>query len=227
MPPASERKKSAAAQNFVPVKEVRGGVMVLKNNIYVGVLLASSVNFALKSADEQQGTILQFQNFLNSIDFPIQIFIQSRKLDIRPYIATLEDRLKAQTDDLMKIQIREYISFVKTLVEQTNIMSKRFFVVVTYSPPILNINKEVTSRILGAGDLATKKGKEIGFDEHRSQLEQRISVVSSGLSGAGVRSVQLGTEEIVELLHRQFNPGELERPIMQTQQNAPQAEEKK
>lgn len=210
MPP-NQKKKSAAAQEFVPVKEVRGGVMVMKDGTLVGALLASSVNFALKSDDEQAAITAQFQNFLNSLDFSVQIFMQSRKLDIRPYVALLEERYKAQTEDLMKIQVREYIGFIKTFVEDATIMSKRFFVLVPYSPPTINIQKEVQNRVFG-GENSVQIKKD-GFEEHRTQLEQRLGIVSAGLGATGVRTVQLGTEEIIELLYKEFNPGELEKPI--------------
>src|SRR6185369_9382610 len=113
---------------------VRDGIVVLKDGSLRAVLLASSINFALKSEDEQTAFIVQFQNFLNSLDFSCQIFIQSRQLDIRPYIATLEVAYKKQLDDLMRVQIREYIEFVKSFTEAANIMTKNFFVVVPYSP---------------------------------------------------------------------------------------------
>lgn len=207
-------KKTLAAQDFVPVKEVRGGVMVLKNGNLVGVMLASSINFGLKSADEQRAILSQFQSFLDSLDFSVQFFIQSRKLDIRPYIALLEGRLAAQTEDLMKIQVREYIEFVKTFTERANIMSKRFFVVVPYAPAIMNVQKTIQKKIFGAGqNLSAKEEKESGFEEARTQLEQRMSVVEQGLSRTGVRVVTLGTEEVIELLYKEFNPGELEKPI--------------
>lgn len=222
MPPQNI-KKTAAAQEFVPVKEVRGGVMILKNGNMVGVMLASSVNFALKSQDEQAAIIIQFQTFLNSLDFPIQFFIQSRKLDIRPYISLLEEQVKGQTEELMKIQVREYIEFVKTFTENANIMSKRFFISVPYSPPILNVKKEVEARLFGGTDLSTRKTKEIGFEEHRSQLEQRMATVEQGLGRVGVRTVPLGTEEVIELLYKEFNPGELEKPIVQNAGTPPAA----
>ncbi len=214
MPPGQKTKKSAAAQDSVPIKEVRGGVMVLKDGTLVGVLLASSVNFALKSVDEQDAITMQFQSFLNSLDFTVQIFVQSRKLDIRPYVALLEDRLKAQTEDLMKIQVREYIEFIKTFTEEATIMSKRFFVAVPYSPPMLNVKKVVEDRLFSSPDLKTK-AKDPGFEEHRTQLEQRMATVQGGLASTGVRSVPLGTEEVIELLYKEFNPGELEKPIIQ------------
>ena len=116
-------QKTRAAQDFVPIKEVRGGIMILKDGTMVGSMLASSLNFALKSGDEQMAILAQFQNFLNSLDFSVQFFVQSRRLDIRPYIRLLEDRLTAQTEDLMKIQVREYIEFIKTFTERSNIMS--------------------------------------------------------------------------------------------------------
>ena len=216
MPPGQKTKKTAAAQDFVPIKEVRGGVMVLKDGTLAGVLLASSVNFALKSGEEQDAILLQFQSFLNSLDFSVQIFVQSRKLDIRPYVALLEDRLAAQTDDLMKIQVREYIEFIKTFTEEATIMSKRFFVIVPYAPPMLNIKKAVEDQLFGSPDLKMKT-KDPGFEEHKTQLEQRMSTVQGGLASTGVRTVPLGTEEVIELLYKEFNPGELEKPIVQEQ----------
>jgi hypothetical protein len=206
--------KTLAAQEFVPIKEVRGGVMVLKNNNLVGVMLASSINFGLKSSDEQRAILAQFQSFLNSLDFTVQFFVQSRKLDIRPYIALLEDRLTAQSEDLMRIQVREYIEFIKTFTERANIMSKHFFIVVPYSPPILNVQKTIQSKIFGGGgNLSAREEKEQSFEEHRTQLEQRMNIVEQGLSRTGVRTVTLGTEEVIELLYKEFNPGELEKPI--------------
>lgn len=222
--PDEKTTKTLAAQEFVPMKEVRGGVMILKNGNLVGVLLASSINFGLKSADEQRAILGQFQNFLNSLDFTVQFFVQSRKLDIRPYIALLEGRLLAQTEDLMKIQVREYIDFIKTFTEQANIMSKSFFVVVPYAPPMLDVKKTIEKRLFGGvgGSLSAKEEKEIGFEEQRTQLEQRMSIVEQGLARTGVRTVTLGTEEVIELLYKEFNPGELEKPITMAGQGAPQ-----
>ncbi len=192
--------------------------MVLKNGNLVGVMLASSLNFGLKSDDEQRAILAQFQGFLNSLDFTIQFFVQSRKLDIRPYIALLESRLSAQTEDLMKIQVSEYIDFIKTFTERANIMSKHFFIVVPYSPPMLDMTKTIQRKIFGGTDLSARQQKELGFEEHRTQLEQRLAIVEQGLSRTGVRTVALGTEEVIELLYKEFNPGELEKPIVLSDQ---------
>src|ERR1700704_4763908 len=136
MPKLNVRSQNKSTQDFVPVAEVRDGIVILKDGTMRAILLASSINFALKSEDEQTAFIVQFQNFLNSLDFSCQIFIQSRMLDIRPYIATLEVSYKKQLDDLMRVQIREYIEFVKSFTEAANIMTKNFFVVVPYAPSI-------------------------------------------------------------------------------------------
>jgi type IV secretory pathway VirB4 component len=201
-------------QSFVPIKEIRNGIVVLKDGSLRSVVMASSINFALKSQDEQESLIYQFQNFLNSLEFPVQIYVQSKKLDIRPYIAFMEERYAAQTNELMKVQTREYIQFIKTFTEGSDIMSKSFFVVIPYSPAILGSGKK--KGMLG-GLLPSKKDAvtEVEtFDENRTQLEQRASIVEQGLGRCGIRIAPLGTEELVELYYKIFNPGDLEKPII-------------
>ncbi|MEN9413553.1 MAG: hypothetical protein RLZZ342_640 [Candidatus Parcubacteria bacterium] len=211
------RQSSLSTQDFVPVQQVRDGIIVLKDGTLRAVLLASSINFALKSEDEQTAFIVQFQNFLNSLDFSVQIFVQSRMLDIRPYIATLEVQYKGQLDDLMRVQIREYIEFIKSFTEAANIMTKSFFVVVPYSPT-LSVQKGGLSRLnpFAKKDVNTAEQNRT-FEEHVSQLEQRIAIVQQGLVRTGVRTVQLGTEEAIELLYKMFNPGEDSKPIQLNQ----------
>ncbi len=209
---------SKTTQEFVPIQEIRDGIIILKNGGMRSVVLASSLNFALKSQDEQASILLQFQNFLNSLDFSIQIFIQSKKLDIRPYVALLEDRYKDQVGELMKIQVREYIEFIKTFVENTNIMSKSFFVVVPYDPIPVNISNNPISRMLPGKNKGKSKQETADeqFRESKSQLEQRVAVIEQGLVRCGIRTAELGTEEVVELYYKLFNPGETEKPIQIT-----------
>lgn len=206
--------KSQTTQNFVPIQEIRDGVIILKNGGLRSIILASSLNFALKSQDEQSSILLQFQNFLNSLDFSIQIFIQSKKLNINPYLGLLEERYKEQASELMKIQVREYIEFIKTFVESTNIMSKSFFVVIPYDPAIISSGKNPFTKFLPGQNKANEAATvEARFQESRSQLEQRVAVVEQGLVRCGIRAAELGTEEVVELYYKLFNPGEMEKPI--------------
>lgn len=198
------------SQDFVPIKEVRDGIAVLKDGSMRAIVMTSSLNFALKSAEEQEAIIFQFQNFLNSLDFSVQIFIQSRKLDIRPYVSMLEEKTKEQTNELLRIQGKEYINFIKSFSESVNIMTKNFFIVIPYSPPGIDVTK--------TGNIFKKTGKDQkqllnDFEENRSQLEQRVAVVKSGISRTGVRVANLGTEEIVEVYYKIFNPGDVDYPV--------------
>jgi len=184
--------KAKATQDFVPIEEVRDGIIILKDGSMRAIVMTSSLNFALKSTDEQAAILMQFQNFLNSLEFPIQIFIQSRDLDIRPYITLLEERHKEQSNDLMRIQTREYIEFVKKFVDGTEIMSKHFFIVVPYTASKVPIKKGFGLAILG-GTKSEKKTPEEArgarFEENRSQIEQRVAVVEQGLARTGIRVV--------------------------------------
>ena len=215
MPPTgNQRAATKSTQEFVPISEVRDGVVVLKGGGMRAILLASSLNFALKSEDEQTAFIVQFQNFLNSLDFSVEIFVQSRMLDIRPYVATLEAAYKEQLDDLMRIQIREYIEFIKSFTEAANIMTKNFFVVVPYSPTLQPITRSGRATMLPWNrKKKTAEEENKTFEEQVSQLEQRISIVQQGLIRTGVRTVQLGTEEAIELFYKMFNPGEEGKPM--------------
>lgn len=204
-----------ATQDFVPIRDIRDGIAVLENNQMCIILLASSINFALKSNTEQQAILSQFQAFLNTLDFSLQIYVQSRKLDIRPYMETLAARETHQYNDLMKIQLREYMEFIRTFTEEVDIMSKNFFVVVPYTPSPLDVSG--MKGIEGIKNLLPRaKKKEAPFDpvkfsEDRSQLEQRVAVVEQGLARIGVRTVPLGNDELIELYYHIFNPEDMSK----------------
>lgn len=200
-----------STQQLVPISDVRDGVVILKDGGMRGVLMASSINFSLKSADERQAILFQFQDFLNSLDFSVQILIQSRRLDIRPYVALLEGRYKEQTNDLMKIQIEQYIQFVRSFTESTSIMTKNFFIIVPYDSAIISTKKGILSMF--GSEKVSKEEIEQNFEEKKNQLEQRMAVVEQGLVRCGVRVAKLGTDEVVELFYKIFNPGETEKPI--------------
>ncbi len=206
--------RAKATQEFVPIKEVRDGIVVLKDGGLRAIVLASSVNLTLKSSDEQKATILQFQSFLNTLDFYIQISVESRRLDIRPYLLLLENRMKVQTEPLLKLQTKEYMDFIRNFTETVSIMTKNFFIVIPYTEVTL---KSSTGAFKGIfSKKTTKEAKaeaQLDFEEKRSQLEQRVTVIQQGLARCGIKSAQLGTEEVVEAFYKVFNPGELEGKI--------------
>ncbi len=206
-----------ATQEFVPIKEVRDGIIVLKDGDLRAIVLANSVNLSLKSDDEQKATIFQFQSFLNTLDFSVQISVQSRRLDIRPYLLLLENRIKVQNEPLLKLQTKEYIEFIRNFTDSVSIMTKSFFVVVPYTHTVLQSDTGIFSKLFGLfnrKDKETQRAlKQEDFEEKRSQLEQRVGVIQQGLSRCGINSAQLGTEEVVEVFYKVFNPGEVEGKI--------------
>ncbi|MBI2020991.1 hypothetical protein HYS99_00570 [Candidatus Giovannonibacteria bacterium] len=203
-------------QNILKIEEIRDGVLILKDGSYRAILMASSLNFALKSTEEQNAIIYQYQNFLNSLDFSVQFFIESRNLNIEPYIETLKETESKQTNDLLKIQITEYIDFVRTFVRAANIVSKSFFVVVPFSPPLFNTPQEGLKNVFGGffgknKNVDANKLDQEKFEEYKTQLWQRVDNVIQGLVRMGVKTVPLNTEEIIELFYGLYNPGELEK----------------
>ncbi len=202
------KKKStgSSTQRYVDVEEVRDGVLVLKTGALRAVLLVSSINFDLKSSEEQDAIIAQYQNFLNSLDFPAQIVVQSRRFNIDPYIELLKAKEAQQMNELLRFQMREYQGFIKNLTEISNIMSKFFYVVVPFSP-VENTQGGFFRKI---GDIFNQKStvglKSELFYTYRTQLMQRVEHVVAGLSPMGVRAAVLETEELIELLYNSYNP---------------------
>lgn len=207
--------KQTPSQKFVPIKEIRDGVVVLMTGEMRAVVMATPINLGLKSADEQEATIMQFQNFLNSLEFAIQIQTSSRRLDIRPYLLSLENRLDQIPEELMRIQTKEYIEFIRWFNESYNVMTKYFYVVVSFAGGGVSQQSQTNflSGIFGSKK-ETKSGPAISnqmkqFEEYRSQLEQRLAVIIGGLTNMGIQSRQLETAELIELYQTTFNPGEL------------------
>lgn len=198
--------KISSTQEFLEIKEIKEGVLVLKDTTIRGVLLASSQNFALKSEDEQQAIMYQFQNFLNSLDFPAQIVIQSRRLNITGYIENLKVLEQKQQNELLKTQTTDYREFIEQLIKGGSIMTKNFFVSVPFS-------RLETIQEPGIGFRAPKiAGKLLDeeFQRMKNQLWQRMEFVALGLRRAGIQSAALSTEELVELLWSWHHPAEAE-----------------
>jgi len=209
---ATIRKK--ASQDIIPIKEIREGVVILKNHAMRTIIMTSSLNFALKSNEEQTAIVLQYQNFLNSLDFSIQFYIQSRDLNIKPYLEILKEREKRQTNELLRVQTREYMDFIEEFVSATKIVSKTFYVVVPYSPTIFETKTspvvDFLNKIFNKETAVAKKPAIQGrFEEHKVQLQQRTATVLQGLSRFGVRGVPLNTEELIELFYGLYNPGDI------------------
>lgn len=202
----SGKKPGASTQQYLDIAEIRDDCVILKDGTLRAVMLVSSINFALKSEDEQNALISSYVSFLNSIDFPLQVVVQSRRLNIDDYMNRLRDAEKIQTNELLRAQIADYRQFVIELVELGQIMNKRFLVAVPYSP-LANPTKGFFSRLKEVlSPAAAVRMKEDKFQERKYQLQQRVGLVSGGLQSMSLDVKQLDTQSLIELYYTVYNP---------------------
>ena len=197
---------SGATQQFLELDEIKEGVVILKDKTLRGIMMISSVNFALKSEQEQQSIIFQFQSFLNTLDFPLEITMQSKKLNISNYLDKLNQMREAEENQLLKVQIREYGNFIRKIISGGSIMSKNFYATVPFnfgelrSVPAQKKQKEESAEII----------KEERFQRAKSQLLQRMQFASVGLKRCGLQCVALSTAELIELFWGLYHPEKAE-----------------
>lgn len=205
-------KTSLPTQKFVDIKTIKDGVVYLKKKGLRKVLIVSGVNFDLKSETEQTLILNSFQNFLNALDFSVQFFIHSRKINIDQYLERMSGRKQKETNELLKIQIEEYIEFIRSFVKENPVINKTFFVVVPYDPIALTSK---TKGILGLFKKSSSKEQKIKQeDEERKNIEQlnrRVEQVTSGLEQIGLRVTSLDNEELTELFYNLYNPQLIEK----------------
>ena len=199
-----------SAQEFVDISEIKDNVVVLKNGTLRAVLMVSSINFELKSSEEQEAIVASYQNFLNSLDFPVQILVSSRRLDIDPYLELLDQKEKTQENELLRFQIADYRNFIKNLVGTANIMTKSFYIVVPFA--LTEGSKETFLDKIKVA-LNPKQAlveKRMEFENYKNQLWQRVEHIIAGLAGSGIRIVPLKTQELIELFYNSYNPTVIE-----------------
>jgi hypothetical protein len=197
-----------STQQSVPIAGVKDGIVILKTGGYRMVLEISAVNFSLKSEEEQNSLIFQYQSFLNSLNFPIEIVIRSRRLDLSPYLTRIKKLSEKSINDLVKAQIDDYVEFVAKLITIANIMKKTFYVVVPYEP--INIKKlNILDTFMAKSQKFDHlKISDTDFKANVDKLKERADIVASGLGGMGLHCFQLSTEEIIELFYQIYNPDE-------------------
>lgn len=203
-------QETVSTQSFVEIKEIRDGVVYLKNGGLRKILIVSGINFDLKSQEEQELILGAFQDFLNTIDYPVQFFIHSRKVNINSYLEKVKQREKQETNELLKIQINDYIDFIGSFVKENPIITKTFFVVVPYSPTISisQAKKGLFGFALGGGGSISKKET---LEKSIQQLNYRVNQVIDGLEQIGLRVNSLKDEELIELFYNLYNPEIIEK----------------
>ena len=198
-------KPGASTQKYLDIAEIRDDVVVMKDGTLRAVLLASSINFALKSEEEQEALISAYAGFLNTLEFPLQVVIQSRKLNIDNYIERLKQSEKEQTNELLKMQIADYRSFVGELVDMGHIMSKRFYVVVPFNP-LSDKRKSFFARLKEIFIPAITLGmKQERFLQRKKNLTSRVDHIMGQLQSMSLAAVMLDTQSLIELYYNSYN----------------------
>lgn len=214
--PAKKEKPKPTAnstQNSLQIAEIRDGIVIMNDGSYRAVIMAKSINFDLMSPEEQEAVEYSYQAFLNSLFFPIQIFVRSQKVDLKPYIERL-DKIRSEHDNmLLALLMEDYIQYMGNLSEQTNIMSKNFYVVIPYFPVIDSTKAIAQSKnfLGGFAGLFNKKEQHVVINEPdleqaKTELRNRVQSILDGLLQAGIQGLPLDTEELIELYYDTYNP---------------------
>jgi hypothetical protein len=209
-PKLAKGKPGPSTVRFLDIAEIRDDTVVLKDGTLRAVLLVSSVNFALKSEDEQEAIISAYVSFLNSLEHPIEIVIQSRKLNIDGYLSDLASKEREQANDLLRAQISDYRAFIKDLVDMGEIMNKRFYIIVPYDPFTAK-RKSFWSRLteIVSPGVAIKL-REKQFQDRRAGLDLRVSRILGGIQSMGLSAAALNTQTLIELYYSVYNPSSAE-----------------
>lgn len=206
-PDQNPHQQFESTQKFLEIDEIKDDLLVMKDRSLRSVIMVSSLNMELKSEQEKNSVTYSYQQALNSLEFPLQFLVQSRKLDLTAYLGLLEESEKAQTIPLLREQTSEYIVFLKDILTNVNVMDKRFFIVVPYYPNIVETSSKGVLSFLGIKKQGqTQEGEKENYFQNKDQLEKRTQIVASLFSEIGVTTTVLPTEALVELFYACYNP---------------------
>lgn len=207
------KPKANSTQNTLQIAEIRDGIVIMNDGSFRSVVMVKSINFDLMSPQEQEAVEYSYQGFLNSLFFPIQIFIRSQKVDLRPYIEKL-DKIRTEHDNmLLSLLMEDYIAYIDNLSQQTNIMDKKFYVVIPFFPNV-EVQQALTRSknfLGGVGKIFNKADDHVVINEQdleaaKTELRNRVEAVLAGLQQCGIQGLPLDTQELIELYYDTYNP---------------------
>ena len=209
--PAQKPAQQNTTQNSLLISEIRDSMVIMSDGSFRAVVACKSINFDLMSSREREGVEYSYQNFLNALYFPIQIFVRSQRVDIGPYIDRLTTIRRSQDNMLLNVLMDDYINFIDVLSQEANIMDKSFFVVIPYFPVgdlnnVIKESKGVFGKIFAKPQATATKIDKVTYDKAKDEVKNRVDSVTSGLFQIGVKSVQLNTKELGELYYNMYNP---------------------
>lgn len=213
VPPPPVQTNPNSTQNALQIAEIRDGIVIMNDGSFRSVLMVKSINFDLMSGQEREAVEYSYQGFLNSLYFPIQIFIRSQKIDLRPYIDRL-DKIRQEHDNmLLALLMEDYIGFIDALSQQTNIMDKKFYVIIPYFP-VIDVQKAITQSknfFSGLTALFQNKEQHVTINEGdlvaaKDELRNRVQAALAALQQCGIQGLPLDTQELIELYYDTYNP---------------------
>jgi hypothetical protein len=203
-----------STQNTLQIAEIRDGIVIMNDGSFRSVIMVKSINFDLMSGQEQEAVEYSYQGFLNSLYFPVQIFERSQKIDLQPYIEKL-DKIRTEHDNmLLALLMEDYIDYINGLSQQTNIMDKKFYVVIPFFPVIDVANQAIEQSknfLTGLTSLFNKQEQHVTINEAnlesaKTELRNRVQAVLSGLMQCSISGIPLDTQELIELYYDTYNP---------------------
>lgn len=195
-----------STQGYLKINEIREDTLVMEDGTLRAILAVSSTNYDLKSESEQQGIIFGYQRFLNALDFSVQILMQSRKVDITSYVQKLKSLMERQSNELLRVQTSEYIEFINSLVENSNVMNKTFYCIIPYSISITPVTGGGFFSKLFRPTASVQVSRRMeNFKKNKYELDRRVLTAESTLASIGLRSIRLNTQEVIELLYNSYN----------------------
>jgi hypothetical protein len=204
-----------STQNSLQISEIRDGIVILNDGTFRAVIMCRSINFDLMSPQEREAVEFSFQGFLNSLYFPVQIFVRSQKIDLQPYLQKLEKAKSGQANMLLALLMEDYVAFLSEISQQTNIMDKKFYMVIQYPDPSEDLKsafRQSTGFFSGITQLVSpNKTPHVTIDETvlenaKTELRNRVQAAMQGLRQCGVQSVPLDTQELIEMYYDAYNP---------------------
>lgn len=218
------KKEALSSQSLVSINQIKKGIIILKNGSLRSVLEVSGINLDLKSEDEQNSILLSWRDLLNRLDFSLETVIHSRRVNIAPYLNSLQEHINKENNDLLKLQGKDYLNFLQGLLAQNNIMKKKFYVVIPYDPIIVQTKTIISQmgssfkELLNLTHQAFPKAVFISpekFNRYRQQLMIRQDNIITNLARIGLKARPLTTKELIELFYNLYNPQPLEKESFQ------------
>lgn len=210
---AQPKTNANSTQNTLQIAEIRDGIVIMNDGSFRSVIMVKSINFDLMSSQEQEAVEYSYQGFLNSLYFPTQIFVRSQQVDLQPYVAKL-DKIRTEHDNmLLALLMEDYINYIDQLSQQTNIMDKKFYIIVPFFP-VIDVQKALSQSkgfITGLASIFKNKEQRVVINEAdlekaKTELRNRVQAVLGGLMQCGIQGLPLDTQELIELYYDTYNP---------------------